>query len=337
MEKRIARREWPLPRELMTLRLLAAVFPVTDRRHPVLTPAGLLVGQALSSCPLGSGAEVARALYLAGLLAHMHAGAARFVPEAVVAVRGALSVLPALLGRAGAGDPGPLDARLSLADAFAPTPAEREQERRDAVERGEAPPRDGSPSPEADDAALLGRCLAGAAALASRLVATHAGLPCAAEVADSLADALRRAADAVGPRAGGRLRALAGEATAAARAAEGRRMPLVQRFRLEREGRRTLNPRFEEDFALGKSYDPDAERAQLKTLKRQFAKEKRAVSRELRKDAAFMHAVREREVAGRDVERIAGQKRAFHLLQQQEADMRSGGQGGMWKKKKKGK
>lgn len=48
--------------------------------------------------------------------------------------------------------------------------------------------------------------------------------------------------------------------------------------------------------------------------------------RVLRRDAAFMHAVREQELAVRDKERIAGQKRALTLLEQQEADMKSGGQ-----------
>ena len=53
------------------------------------------------------------------------------------------------------------------------------------------------------------------------------------------------------------LQGLAARAKAAVRAAEVKRAPLAQPFRLVREGRRALNPRFEEEFAMGKSYDPD--------------------------------------------------------------------------------
>ena len=117
--------------------------------------------------------------------------------------------------------------------------------------------------------------------------------------------------------------------------AERARIPLVQSFRLIREQKRALNPRFEDDFALGKSYDADRDRAQAKVLRRQIAKERRAVGRELKRDAAFMHGVREAQTERRDAERLAGQKRAFGFLQETEADFRSGGQGGQWKKGKK--
>ena len=81
---------------------------------------------------------------------------------------------------------------------------------------------------------------------------------------------------------------------------------------------------------------PPRERAESRSLRRAVSKEQRGVMRSLRKDAAFMHAVRERERAARDVERVAGQRRALAALEQQEADARSGGQGGGGKKRKRG-
>ena len=53
-----------------------------------------------------------------------------------------------------------------------------------------------------------------------------------------------------------------------------------------------LNPRFEEEFAAGKDFDPDRERAAAKQLRRQLQKERRGAMRELRKDAAFLGQVR---------------------------------------------
>ena len=107
-------------------------------------------------------------------------------------------------------------------------------------------------------AGLATACVGGAGALAERLLDTHAGLPCAAEVAGAVGAAAGRAAVAVGVGAmRSALQGLAARAKAAVRAAEVKRAPLAQPFRLVREGRRALNPRFEEEFAMGKSYDPD--------------------------------------------------------------------------------
>jgi len=103
------------------------------------------------------------------------------------------------------------------------------------------------------------------------------------------------------------------------------RPPVVKQF----------NPRFEDDFVKGKDYDPDRERAEERKLKKQIRKEERGAIRELRKDAAFMAAVRDQEKARLQARLDTSAKRAISFLQQQESDFKSGGQGGMWKKKKK--
>ncbi len=50
---------WPPPRALLLLKLWATVFPASDRRHAVLTPAALLLGACLALCPLARAADVA--------------------------------------------------------------------------------------------------------------------------------------------------------------------------------------------------------------------------------------------------------------------------------------
>lgn len=57
--------------------------------------------------------------------------------------------------------------------------------------------------------------------------------------------------------------------------------------------------------------------------------------RELRKDAAFLHAAREAEAAKSGGERAAALRAGRSFMQQQAADMASGGQKGMWRKKKR--
>jgi nucleolar protein 14 len=64
-------------------------------------------------------------------------------------------------------------------------------------------------------------------------------------------------------------------------------------------------------------------------------KEERGAMRELRRDGAFMAGVRDKEKAAGQEERDVSARRAMSFLQQQESDFKSGGQSGMWKKKKK--
>lgn len=77
------------------------------------------------------------------------------------------------------------------------------------------------------------------------------------------------------------------------------------------------------------------ERAEQRRLKRAVRKEERGAARELRKDAAFLATEREKEKVGAKAERRAGFKANAAWLQQLESDFKSGGQGGMFKKKRK--
>ena len=70
------------------------------------------------------------------------------------------------------------------------------------------------------------------------------------------------------------------------------RKPLVRRSATKAPEIKLLNPRFEEEYAAGKDFDPDRERAAAKQLRRQLQKEKRGAMRELRKDAVFLGEVR---------------------------------------------
>lgn len=51
---------WPTTRALLLLKLWAVLYPVSDRRHPVLTPAAILVSANLALCPLTCAPDIAR-------------------------------------------------------------------------------------------------------------------------------------------------------------------------------------------------------------------------------------------------------------------------------------
>jgi nucleolar protein 14 len=129
--------------------------------------------------------------------------------------------------------------------------------------------------------------------------------------------------------------ALSEKMGAACEACVAQRKKLVRRAGLAAPEIKQYNPRFEEEFVPGKDYDPDRSKAEERKLKRQVRKETRSAMRELRKDADFLGAQKAAERAAADAERRAEYRRGFALLQQQEADFKSGGQKGMWKKGKK--
>jgi len=139
-------------------------------------------------------------------------------------------------------------------------------------------------------------------------------------------------AQAFPPAVGEALASFTAAAGAAAEEAVAKRRPLVKAKAPELA--RSYNPKFEEDYARGADYDPDKERADAKRLKKQIKTEKRSAARELRKDNYFLAAERVRWKEEHDADRATKMKAAMSFLQKQESDMKSGGQGGMARKKK---
>ncbi|KAL4451742.1 hypothetical protein ABPG75_007404 [Micractinium tetrahymenae] len=405
---------WPAPRVLLLLKLLATVFPASDKRHPVLTPAGLLACSCLSNCPVAKPQHTATGLFLASLALHLHSQARRFVPEPLAfAVQLLQGALPAGCAPAGAaaeaaaasssshqrqlGADEPRWLAIAATDAGAGSlPAAPEDipplELAQVLSSGGS----GSGGTGEEDfwrsagfktsaaaaaVRLVGRTaelLAGNAALPEILAPAQAALRAivAAAEAAMAAQQQQAAAAAAAPPAsikkkqrkqqqnqpqqqqqqepqGSGVTASAAPAAilapglvelcratlaaldAAAASAASSRRPLYNVALLKVAEKRQYNPRFEEDFVSGKDYDPDRERSERRKLQRALRREERGAARELRRDGAFMAEVRDREKAAKQAELFASEKRAKSFLQQQQADFKSGGQGGMWKRKKK--
>jgi nucleolar protein 14 len=343
---------WPPARTLLLLKLLATLFPASDRRHPVLTPASLLACAALAQCPLARPRDVGAGLYLASLAMHLHSQARRFVSEPLAFAAAALRLaLPARPGDAEAGPRWLCVAGGGPAEAL---PAAEGDIEPLAVLRVLG---------EEDDAyfsspAFKTAAAAAAARLVRRAAHVYADVDALPEILAPAQEALRAIVAAANggsskapkPKAKSRggaapagalvapgLASLCGavlaEADAAVAAAAARRRPLCLPSMVALPESRQFNPRFEEGYAAGKDYDPDRDRADRRRLQREVRREERGAMRELRKDTAFMAGVRDRERAGAGAERDKSARRAMAFLQQQEADFKSGGQGGMWKKR----
>ncbi|KAK0573762.1 hypothetical protein LWI29_013162 [Acer saccharum] len=96
-----------------------------------------------------------------------------------------------------------------------------------------------------------------------------------------------------------------------------------------------LNPKFEENFVKGRDYDPDRERVELRKLKKQVKSEAKGAVRELRKDNYFLSQVKEKENARLQEERAEKYGKARAFLQEQEHAFKSGQLGNGGRKRKR--
>lgn len=212
--------------------------------------------------------------------------------------------------------------------------------------------------------ALGGDLMAAAAAAREEAAALAGGAPEILAPLAAAAAALSAASSnsnrtMLPPSAAKLVRELAADLEAQASAAARTRRPLVQRRKLVAAAaaglpasasavatgaaappRKDYTPRFEQDaggFSKKRDYDPDRERAEQKAARRELARERRGAAREMRRDGAFIAAQRDADKAQVQRERLESEKRFYSELQAFEGDMRSGGQGGMNKHRKKKK
>jgi nucleolar protein 14 len=73
---------WPSTGVILLLRALGHVFPVTDQRHHVVTPTLLFLGQMLGHTPLVSSTDLVMGLLCCGLLIEYTKDSKRIAPEA---------------------------------------------------------------------------------------------------------------------------------------------------------------------------------------------------------------------------------------------------------------
>jgi hypothetical protein len=72
---------WPDGRELLLLKTLSIVFPVTDFTHKIMTPWFCLLSRLLVQCPVRSSRDAAAALFVCSILQEAGSAAQRVFPE----------------------------------------------------------------------------------------------------------------------------------------------------------------------------------------------------------------------------------------------------------------
>eukprot|EP00899_Mesostigma_viride_P003652 jgi/Mesvir1/13288/Mv08670-RA.1 len=387
---------WPTARQLLLLKLWARIFPVTDARHPVLTPATLLLGQCLADSPLVCGRDLASALFLCSLLLHMTGPAGRLCPEPLVfltallrtcvplstpsaadkgtsgprkvqgakkGAKGGARAPRQLLMATPSGEPGVAKdktAQSALAASLANVPPHQRQLLGGRAWLALDPPAaassraegDGSSAPqplpfarllggEPEDPIFSSQCfrrgaLAVALQCATGFVSALSQLPALPELLQPLRASVAAlpGASVLGPELDGLKAALLAAIDMESRAVLAARKPLTLREKRPVPIKQ-FNPRFEEEYADGRDYDVDKERAELKKLKKQVKKEEKGAARELRKDNYFLAAERLKEHAIVDQEKEEKYKETMSFLQQQEHAFKSGQLGKGSKRRRK--
>ena len=323
---------WPHMRTILFSKLLMDIYPVTDKKHPVLTPLHRYLCASLTLCPIVKPAHVVKGLLISHLLLNAHVKSSRFVPEVLHYAVSLMQAFSAFVSM----DFDPEDDHQWM-KIFA---RKQFKQRNYSVKELSIV---SCINLEEEDAsqALLDSILNASLELLKAIVdSTHLdsfeelfeqAMPFLQElvyqkeskdcffskstlnVSKEILDEIQRKSDEISAR----------------------RTPMVMHVMTKAPSVKQYNPKFEESFVKGKDYDPDRVRAEERKLKKQIRKEERGAIRELRKDAAFMAGVRDQEKRNLQNKLDNSAKRAMSFLQQQESDFKSGGQQGMWKKKKK--
>ncbi|KZV48053.1 nucleolar protein 14 [Dorcoceras hygrometricum] len=310
---------WPSLKTLFLLRLWSMIFPCSDFRHAVMTPAILLMSEYLMRCPIISGRDVATGSFLCSMLLSVSRQSNKFCPEAITFIE---SMLMMALSNKNACQ----DSQLHhLMEVKALKPWLRLQGHVEEINSLDFLMLMDLP----DDCAYFGSdnfrvsVLFTILATLKGFVNIFEGFKSFPEIflpvsklllqlaeQDHIPDALMvEIKDAVQ-----HIKSKSQETYLLRQPLRWRKQKIIK----------TEVPKFEDNFVKGRDYDPDRERAERKKMRKRLKQEAKGAVRELRKDNYFLLEVKEKNKARMEEEKAErhGKTRAF--LQEQEHAFKSG-------------
>lgn len=314
---------WPSAGTMLLLRTVTRVFPASDRRHPVTTPASLLVGRWLAQCPVRTPEHLERGLLCVGLLLEHSREAKRWAPEASSFLVETLElfVSPKVSGK--------------VVRRLGDREGELSRSLRERVSRWKSGGDDANDLPRLtleprgdDDDDLPAAVLVAALRLVRTSVAIYDGAlrnaeaECFARTERVLSRLLKSAS--LPPPLAALLRDVADRVVVSAFRATNERPPLRRRARADAKDRavRSLAPRTVGD--PDRYYGATKEKtrtSELERRRREYRKEHKAVAREIRLDAAVVEAERRRQTAERDAAARSRRNANFAWLEGEQATM----------------
>ncbi|XP_010681128.2 uncharacterized protein LOC104896124 [Beta vulgaris subsp. vulgaris] len=310
---------WPSLKTLLLLRLWSMIFPCSDFRHVVMTPAMLLMCEYLTRCPVLSVRDAAIGSFLCSIVLLVIKQSKKFCPEA-------LKFLKALLLGAMDRNPG-CCWDTQLLELKAPMRLLCIEESIQDIKPLDFLKIMNLP----EDSSIFSGHGFRASVLVSVLktlegfVYIYGELKAFPEIFLPISALLGEVAEQQnepGPF-GDKLRHVRELITIKAEEYHELRQPLQMRKR-KPVPIKLLNPQFEENFVKGRDYDPDRIRAENRKMKKLLRKEARGAVRELRKDNYFLQEVKEKEKQRLEEERAEKYGKAKAFLQEQEHTFKSG-------------
>ncbi|CAJ0599458.1 unnamed protein product [Cylicocyclus nassatus] len=303
------------------LRLIASLFPVSDRWHPVCSPAMALAAVSLAKCHIENMGILVRQILLVTVVADFVEESRRFVPEAIAFCQGAL--LMAVENS---------DSERAPSTAFPISLPHRQM-----LYITKDLPKDSTIEPLhlsdvfsedsilEDSDEMRCRILRSLIAVVQKyrlLYAAHEHTFTA--TFQPFVELLKRIPSARLPST------LAEEIDALLRSMEAEckahsKLTQMSRVVTEKSMLKMLEPRFEEDFdperpRIGRDMKRKGARAEKEKLQHLIKKETRGAIKELRKDASFLNRKQRREVAAKDRDRREKTKRLMSGLQSQQGE-----------------
>ncbi|KAL6577748.1 hypothetical protein OROMI_010076 [Orobanche minor] len=310
---------WPSLKTLFLLRLWSMIFPCSDFRHAVMTPAILLMCEYLMKCPVVSGRDIAVGSFLCSMVLSVSSQSQKFCPEAITFIQ---TMLMAALNNKQGYEASQLYRLMELKTLKPVLHMEGRVEEINSLDFltiMDLP--DDSPYFTSNNfrASILFAIIGNL----KGFVKIYEGFKSFPEIFLPISKILYGLSeDDLMPDA------LKVEIKDTARVIENKSQEhhLLRRpLRIRKQKIiKTAIPKFEDNFVKGRDYDPDRDRAERKKLKKKLKQEARGAMTELRKDNYFLLEVKEKDKARMAEEKAEklGKFRAF--LQEQEHAFKSG-------------
>ena len=319
---------WPSTGTLLLLRAIGHVFPVTDMRHIVITPALLFIGQTLGQTPIRSIEDVMKGIFCAALMIEYTKGAKRLSPEAFSFLAGVLNLFSDDMEEACASSPLPsfnsaakIDELQCLRQGVVKFFKSSKSKRADfnlSLERDKM--KSGS-SPSTIILSVL--------RLVQKSVEYYEGSLNSAET--EAFDQITRALLRLTPKSKAtklpevvtqEIKITADAMSQKLHIGEARR-PLLRRSAASAGelAIQTLAPRMEDPtkYVMGKDMNKTRTQADKDKLRREYKREHKAVSRELRLDATFIETERRKEKDRKDGKAREARNKNYSWMEQEQA------------------
>lgn len=310
---------WPSLKTLFLLRLWSMIFPCSDFRHAVITPAILLMSEYLVRCPIVSGRDVAIGSFLCSILLSVSRQSQKFCPEAILFIETML--MTALNNKHGCQD----SQLCRLMEVRVLKPLLRLQGRVEEINSLDFLMLMDLPdySPYFASDIFRVSVLFAIIATLKGFINIYDGFKSFPEIFSPVSKLLLQLAEQ--DHIPDALKVEIKDAIQHVKNKSQETYLLRQPLRWRKQKIiKTEVPKFEENFVKGRDYDPDRERAERKKLKKRLKQEAKGAARELRKDNHFLLDAKQKNNARMEEEKAEryGKTRAF--LQEQEHAFKSG-------------